>query len=193
MKKPPFNVVVADPPWQFGDKLPGPSRGAAKNYRVLTLPQIMGYLRTEKIEVAPDALLFLWRVSSQVEEANMVARDWGFKPKSEVVWVKLARRFAKADCPNEPIEWRTGEGLHFGMGRYVRASHETCIVAARGKAIPLVGSHSVRSVLLAPVGAHSAKPEAFYDLVEKLVPGGRYVELFARRKRKGWTCMGDEV
>jgi hypothetical protein len=42
-----------------------------------------------------------------------------------------------------------------------------------------------------PRGAHSAKPEAFLDLVEQVSPGP-YVELFARRDRLGWDTWGDE-
>jgi N6-adenosine-specific RNA methylase IME4 len=42
-----------------------------------------------------------------------------------------------------------------------------------------------------PRGAHSAKPEAFLDIVEQVSPGP-YVELFARRARFGWDYWGDE-
>jgi N6-adenosine-specific RNA methylase IME4 len=67
----------------------------------------------------------------------------------------------------------------------------------------MVKSNSIRStftteeewegdVFPAKVGAHSQKPELFYDLVEQLVDGP-YCELFARRQRPGWTCLGDEM
>ena len=76
------------------------------------------------------------------------------------------------------------------MGRTVRGSHETCLIAVRGK--PPVLSKSIRSIFDAPVGKHSEKPEAFYEIVEQLSPGP-YLELYARRQREGWTCLGDEV
>lgn len=38
---------------------------------------------------------------------------------------------------------------------------------------------------------HSAKPEAFLDLVESVSPGP-YLELFARRNRLGWDTWGNE-
>jgi N6-adenosine-specific RNA methylase IME4 len=41
-------------------------------------------------------------------------------------------------------------------------------------------------------GAHSAKPEAFLDLVEQVSPGP-YLELFARRNRLGWDTWGNET
>lgn len=40
--------------------------------------------------------------------------------------------------------------------------------------------------------AHSAKPDAFLDLVEQVSPGP-YLELFARRQRLGWDTYGDEA
>ena len=41
-------------------------------------------------------------------------------------------------------------------------------------------------------GQHSAKPEAFFDLVESVSPGP-YLELFARRQRLGWDTWGNEA
>lgn len=41
-------------------------------------------------------------------------------------------------------------------------------------------------------GAHSAKPEAFLDMVETVSPGP-YLELFARRQRLGWDTWGNEA
>jgi N6-adenosine-specific RNA methylase IME4 len=166
-----FRAICADPPWKFGDKLPGVSRGAEKNYPVMTVDELCAFPIPP---MATDAYLFLWRVSSMVEEAYRVGRAWGFVPKSEIVWEKLT---------SGGLPW-------FGMGRHVRASHETAILFVRGK--PKPQSRSVRSRFAAPVGRHSEKPEAFYDLVEKLATGP-YVELFARRQRSGWTCLGNEL
>lgn len=178
----PFATIVADPPWPFRDTLPGPGRGAAKHYDVMSQLDIVHYLpgllsrERAPVRVAADAWLFLWRVASQPEEAIEVVRLWGFRPKAEIVWVKIAGA--------DPTRVR------IGMGRTVRNCHETCIVATRGKPERL--SASVPSVLLAPRGEHSAKPEAFRELVERLAPGP-YLELFARTRRKGWTCMGAEL
>jgi len=170
----PFRVVVADPPWSFSDKLPGKKRGAASHYSTMSLDDIR---RLSLPPIAADAVLFLWRVSSQVEEAYSVVRAWGFKPKSEVVWVKTT----KAGDANKPA---------FGMGRSVRASHESCVIATRGRPVRL--SASVRSVFHAPRLTHSEKPAAFFDLVERLY-AGPYLELFARRERPNWECVGGDL
>lgn len=216
-----YRTIVADPPWVFQDKLPGPGRGAEKHYRVMSQLDIESYLpcllRTQatleaqsiavlgagaNIGVTADAWLFLWRVASQQEEALRVVRAWGFVPKAEIVWVKTK---ACKRCKGSGVSKRTpvqvtycadcsGSGesreLRIGMGRTVRNAHETCIVATRGRPTRLAAN--VPSVIFAPRGRHSRKPEAFRDLVERLAPGP-YLELFARTRRKGWTCMGDEL
>jgi N6-adenosine-specific RNA methylase IME4 len=170
----PYRVIVADPPWPFHDKLPGPTRGAAKNYPVMPVADIEAFPLPP---IADDALLFLWRVAAITEEAYRVVRAWGFVPKSEIVWVK-----------------RTASGKRwFGMGRIVRMEHEVCLVAKRGR--PEIITKNIRSTFqaLANRGNHSEKPETFYrDIVERLSPGP-YVELFARRERPGWTCLGNEI
>jgi N6-adenosine-specific RNA methylase IME4 len=164
-------VLVADPPWKFGDGLPGETRGAVKNYKLMTVEDIKQFPLPE---LATDATLFLWKVAAMPEEALAVVRAWGFVPKTELVWLK-----------------RTSTGKRwFGMGRTVRGEHETCLIAHRGSPITL--SHSIRSTFEAAVGTHSQKPEEFYHIVEQL-RGGPYVELFARQVRAGWTCYGDEL
>src|SRR5262245_45254133 len=164
-------TLLADPPWRFGDSLPGPKRGAAKNYATMSTDDLC---RLVLPDVAADARLFLWRVASMQEEALRVMRAWGFVPKAEVVWVK-----------------KTVHGKrHFGMGRTVRMEHEVCLIGARGR--PPLLSRSVRSVFEAPYTKHSGKPDAFYDIVESLSPGP-YCELFAERRRAGWQSIGNAL
>lgn len=175
----PFRVVVADPAWRFDDKLPGPGRGAEKHYATMSVDEIC---RLVLPPLHDDCHLFLWRVAAMVEEAYDVARAWGFTPKSEIVWRKLTVNGKR---------W-------FGMGNHVRMEHETAIIATRGR--PKVVDRTTRSVFdadepslfSAPAGEHSAKPDEFYAIVERLCAGPR-VELFARRERPGWTCLGDQV
>lgn len=174
----PFRVIVADPPWKFSDRLPGKTRGAARNYSCLSVEDIC---RFPLPSLVGDCALFLWRAASMPQAALDVVRMWGFTPKTELIWLK-----------------KTSTGQRwFGLGRTLRAEHETCIVATRGR--PQVLNHSTRSTfvtdvegLSAQVGRHSEKPQAFYNIVESLFDGPR-VELFARRQRHGWTCLGDEA
>lgn len=167
----PFRVLVSDPPWAPADSLPGKSRGAAKNYNVMSIDDLC---RFELPPLAPDSVLFLWRLSSMPDEALRLARAWGFRPHSEIVWRKMTKHGKE----------------HFGMGRIVRGAHETCLIAVRGR--PKVRSKRIRSVFSAPVGRHSEKPGLFYTLVQEMF-AGPYYEQFARKHREGWTCFGDQL
>lgn len=170
----PFRVLCADPAWSFDDALPGPKRGAAAHYRCQSLEAIQAF---ELPPLEDDAWLFLWRTGAHAREAFAVMDAWGFRYSgAEIVWVKTAGD--------------DNRRLRIGMGRSVRNAHEVCLIGKRGRPARL--DAGVPSVLHAPRGAHSQKPEAFYDLVERLC-AGPYVELFARRARPGWTCLGDEA
>jgi N6-adenosine-specific RNA methylase IME4 len=173
--KKPARLILADPPWKFADQLPGDNRGAAKNYRCMSVAEITFYGASLRVPVADGCLLLLWRLSALQEEALQVARGWGFVPKSEIVWDKVTKN-------GKP---------HFGMGHYVRASHESCLLCVRGKVH--VDDRSVRSRFTAPVGKHSEKPDEIYAIAERLVAGGPWLELFARRRRAHWLQLGDEL
>lgn len=174
-----FSVICLDPPWAFGDSLPGSTRGAARHYPCMSVADLCAM---QWPDLDTNAICFCWRVASMQQEALDVVRAHGFIIKTEIVWQKL-----------------TKNGLHhFGMGRTVRASHETCLVAHRGR--PKILSRSIRSTFSAPIPTdehgkyiHSAKPEVFYTDIVQHLAAGPYVELFSRRTREGWTTLGNEV
>jgi N6-adenosine-specific RNA methylase IME4 len=181
-------TLCADPPWKFGDKLPGDARGAEKNYACMGTSDLEVYLGSllepmtceggpaaaPDWTLATDCRLFLWRVASMQEEALRVMRAWGFVPKAEIVWLKKTT---------------TGKRW-FGMGRTVRMEHEVCLIGVRGR--PEVLSKSVRSTFEAGYTRHSGKPDEFFKIVESLSPGP-YCELFSRVIRPGWIQVGNEL
>jgi len=189
------NVIVADPPWPFGDKLPGPKRGAEKHYKVMSLDEIKTYLEKGPLAglVEENAMLVLWRVGSQQQEALDVVKAWGFVAKSELVWIKT-----KPGTPDEESEESLDDPktVKMGMGHYVRNEHEVALICTRGKTMFKVADRGVRSTFRAPRGEHSEKPDKFFELIEKLAGPereGHLVELFGRKARPGWHVFGDEI
>lgn len=86
------------------------------------------------------------------------------------------------------------ETLSFGMGRLFRQTHEICLIGTSNNGIyKSLANKSQRSVCFAQNLKHSAKPETLQDSLELMFPIGDKLELFARRKRAGWTCLGNEV
>lgn len=182
----PFRTVVADPPWPFKDALPGPGRGAGKHYKLMPLEEIRDYLpRLEaedpRAEMGGDACLWLWVPNAFLNEAWPVAEAWGFRPKTVLTWVKVTKESA--------VDGRIKSlALRFGMGHYLRNVTEQCLLAVRGRV--LRQERNVPNVFFAPRQQHSRKPDAFYEVAERLAPGP-YLELFARVEREGWTQLGN--
>lgn len=172
-----MTTIVADCPWKFGDKLPA-IRGAESHYECMSTPDLM-MLDIPAHE--PDSILFQWSVAGMLEDALAVTAAWGFTVKSQLIWVKTKNGIVD-DTVDE-------SDLAFGMGRSVRASHETCLIATKGKYSKLIKNHSTRSVFFAPRGEHSSKPDKFYQIIEDMCEGP-YVELFARNRRNNWTSFG---
>lgn len=93
----------------------------------------------------------------------------GFRPSQMLVWSKPPR------------------GL--GMGGAFANTTEFILFCRRGSLRPSARTDSTWWTWSR--GAHSVKPEAFMDMVEKVSPGP-YLELFARRQRIGWNSWGNE-
>jgi N6-adenosine-specific RNA methylase IME4 len=176
-----FRVVLADPPWQFDNRGNCCSPDHAKVYTSSPLAPILGLGSFVKDSAEEDSLLFLWCPNALVLEgaATAVCRAWGFEPKQLIPWLKT--------CGD-------GETPRIGGGNYTRVCTEMLVLATHGRAAPLVGDRGVPGVILAPRGAHSAKPDESYQLIERLVPEGDCLELFGRRKYSTrWTVVGDEA
>lgn len=159
---PPYSTIVADPPWRFASA--ATKADARRYYSTLALADIKA-LPVAAI-AAESAHLWLWVVNGLMEEGYEVVRAWGFSPVTLVTW-----------CKPGP-----------GVGHYLRNNTEHAILATRGA--PMTPDEKPLSTwFLWPRGAHSAKPDAFGDLVEQVSPGP-YVELFCRRPRLGWDSWG---
>lgn len=117
----------------------------------------------------PDAHLYVWTFGPYITETYRLVSEWGFTPSALLTGCK------------EPM------GLGFG-GAYVPTT-EHVLFARRGRDVRQARWDS--TWFRFKRGDHSAKPEAFIDIVEQVSPGP-YLEMFARRARFGWDYWGDE-
>ena len=172
-----YQLIYADPPWQFRDKCNAGQRGAVHKYPVLSVGTIAA-LPVPSI-AAPDCLLAMWWVPAMPTEALRIVEAWGFRlaTMKGFTWVKRTKHGRWA----------------FGMGHYTRANTEDCLFAVRGKWSRLRINRGVSQLIEAPVTEHSRKPDEAADRLVRLVGDVRRVELFARRPRAGWDVWGNEV
>ena len=170
-----FDVIMMDTPWQLATA--NPTRGVSLGYSQLTDLSIAD-LPIPKLQ--KDGFLFVWVINAKYQWMLEQFKKWGYDFVDEVVWVKVtnSRRMAKSH------------------GFYLQHAKEVCLVGRRGKDPPGMSDKAVGSdIIFAPRRGQSQKPTEIYELIEELVPNGRYLEIFARKNnlRDFWVSVGNEV
>jgi N6-adenosine-specific RNA methylase IME4 len=171
-----YATIVADPPWA-GSVYTRPAWSwregrPSGEERELDYPTLelddLAALPVRDL-AAKDAHLYLWTTNAHLRETYWLSEAWGFTPSCTLVWCK--------------------EPHGFGPGGTFQSNVEFVIFARRGS-LPALSKQTTRWYRW-PRSEHSAKPEAFLDLVEAVSPAPR-LEMFARRNRLGWDTWGNE-
>lgn len=204
-----FSVLISDPAWSFSDKLQHSEvpRGAEANYSTMTISQIK-QIPVKEISDPEGAILALWVPSSLLQEGLDVMKEWGFSHKQTYIWVKtkkeplkdIFKNLLKESSISSFIskftkEYSLNNSLAFGMGRLFRQTHEICLIGINNNKIyKKLSNKSQRSVSFAENLKHSAKPEHLHHSLELMFSDKNInkIELFARRQRSGWMCIGNQ-
>lgn len=193
------DIILVDPPTKFSRG--ATVRGSADNhYETMTPEQILSWLQETQIAktIADNAIMFLWLSTSiQYTLVDVSYQVPGFLEGHEILSeVKIKQPFYQVflerlgfAAPDSEFAWVKDK---IGMGSKVRNQHEKCLIAVKGK-MPLPAK-LFSSVIQAPRGEHSRKPE-IYELIESMYPGRNYCEWFHRGKdkRKHWKFHGNEA
>ena len=173
-----YDLILADPPWQQmkgGKKAVRPnSSGENLPYPTLTLKQIQYILKQADSLTAENSILFLWTIDKYLFEAEQLAKNLGYKLHARMIWNKV-----------------TGIPAAFT----IRFGHEYLLYMYKGKFTPVEKSErgKLHSVFTEKVKIHSQKPDISYEIIERLYPNLRKLELFAHREMDGFDCWGNEV
>jgi len=211
-----FETIVADPPWVMQDelKMSDVKRGASSNYPVMSITDIKA-LPVKNLIDPTGSILALWVPSALLQEGLDVMKAWGFDHKQTYIWVKtkkdslisLAKLFKKELKSVNPLKakdikkifseskklFSINDILTLNLGRIFRQTHEICLIGISDtKIYKKLQNRSQRSVSLAVNLKHSAKPEHLQNSLEKMFLGSK-IELFARRVRPNWVCLGNEI
>lgn len=181
-----FDIIVADPPYSFSDqlKMSSTKRGASSNYSTMSAGSLLE-LPIKNI-VSDNALLALWCPSSLLPLGLQLMTNYKFDLKQTWIWVKTKKEVGSTND--------LSSALSFGLGRIGRNVHELVLIGTRGSIYDEVKNKSQRTVFFAPNEKHSKKPEKFQDMLDTIFsnPELKRLEIFARRQRNGWTCIGNE-
>ena len=164
-----YPVVYADPPWRY-EHSKTDNRQIENHYPTMALEEICDLPVSEL--AANDAVLFLWATSPKLAESMDVITAWGFTYRTCIIWDKE----------------------RVGMGYYARQQHELLLIAARGNLpVPEPANRPASVIRLRRDNEHSHKPVGFYDLIERMYPEYKKIELFARNEREGWDKWGNQA
>ncbi len=168
-----YDVIYADPPWDYKGQLQhagrgnGDSGGAIRHYPTVRLRD----LKTLDISciASPDCLLFMWATNPHLDQAIDLGKAWGFR------WATVA------------FVW---DKMRVNPGYYTMSQCEFCLVFKRGR-IPLPrGARNVRQLVSERRRAHSRKPDEVRKRINLMFPDASKIELFARSREPGWAVWG---
>lgn len=170
-----YNIIYADPPWQYKSK-ECLAKKSILNGKLNTHYPTMSIAEIKSLQVGKIAdkncLLFLWVVSPMLDDCIDVLKSWGFK-YSTVGFV-----------------WHKGKP---NPGSYTMSECEVCLVGKKGNIPYPRGARNIRQFLSEKRTQHSSKPIEIKERITKMFPSSPRIELFSRQKTDGWDVWGNEV
>jgi ParB/RepB/Spo0J family partition protein len=147
-------TLIIDPPWDY-EWLSLAGR-AAPGYATMSHDELLDLPVPGWAE--DNCHLYLWTTNNFITRAVDLMKNWGFQHKTVITWVKP----------------------RWGLGSYFRNSTEQVLFGVRGKL--RTRADNIATHFDAPTGAHSEKPDIFYDIVMRASypPFG---EVFQRTER----------
>jgi N6-adenosine-specific RNA methylase IME4 len=174
-----YQVIYADPPWQFSSKQLQKYEG--NRFRHLDAE----YKTTESsnfnnlnIPTAKDSVLFMWATDAHLPNALELIKAWGFKYKTVAfIWRKLTNKGNQVST----------------LGAWTLKNCELCLLATKGTMLKYKKVNNIPQLIGAERTKHSKKPDIFAEKIVELFGDLARLEMFARDKKEGWDVWGNEV
>ncbi|KEJ82649.1 MT-A70 family protein [Oxytricha trifallax] len=180
-----FDVLECDYPWplDFSNK----NGQKFLNYKTQTMKKLY---ELEIEDLQDNGYLFMWSIASKFTDAVAFMLYKGYRYVllinfivvqivDTVAWIK---RGIKANLTNR-------------QGYHLRHNKEICLVGLKGSPPPGSKSFTASDTIIGTARKNSWKPVFIKHIIETLVPGGTYCEIFGRKNnlRDDWVTIGDEL
>lgn len=181
-----YDIIYADPPWDYGGKMQFDKSStsvdtidlgksifiSAANFKYPTV-KTKDLKKIPILDIAKDdCLLFMWVTNPHLAQGIALGEAWGFEYRTVAfVWDKM---------------------MH-NPGQYTMSYCELCLVFKRGRIPKPRGARNIKQLIRVPRGEHSEKPLEVLEGIQKMFPSQEKIELFARKKQKGWDVWGLDV
>jgi len=178
-----FDIIYADPPWDYGGKMQFDKSSASKeeidlSKKIFISSAGFKYPTLKTSELAKlavqsiakdDSLLFMWATNPHLDQAIELGKAWGFEYRTVAfVWDKMVHN----------------------PGKYTLSYCELCLLFKRGKIPSPRGARNVKQLVRVPRSAHSEKPIEVMQRIEEMFPTQKRIELFARNRAANWESWG---
>ena len=185
-----FGVISIDPPWHFRSRAPVSNPESDRNPQRYYPTMDIEHLERLPIKTLalPDCWVMLWITGPLLAAGvhNRLFRAWKVRPSATIfTWIKTKRSFGESCLLETQVLFEND--LHMGTGFTTRANAEWVILGRIGS--PKVARRDIRSIIFAPVGEHSRKPDDFFRRARHFGTGP-YLDMFAGNARPGWTSFG---
>lgn len=166
-----YEVIVIDPPWPYETVYDPETRRVGNPYPEMSLNEIennaLGVKSVSDVS-ADNSIIWLWTTHKFLPASFNLLEKWGFDYKITMVWNKE----------------------RMGMGYWLRCQAEFCLLGIKGK--PAWYLENERDILTIARKEHSRKPDEFYEMVKRLSPDTKRIDIFSREKRDGFEQYGNE-
>jgi N6-adenosine-specific RNA methylase IME4 len=172
-----YGLILADDEWdqQVRSRETGMDRHAATHYETAAdahTPEELHERTKLRFTPAPDCLLCMWTTNQHLGIAMELMKLRGFNYVSNYCWGKDK----------------------IGLGFWNREKHELLLLGTRGHVPCPAPGQQWDSLIMAPRGEHSEKPECFLEMLEQYFPTLPKIEINRRGPpRPGWDAWGNEV
>lgn len=192
-----FGTILIDPPWPTGKPRPKGSTFYTMVNRQYPTMKMVDLISLPVDDIRkPDSVILMWTTWGNVENAINLIGKWGFRYCTGMPWLKTVKLTGdERDYQANSARDRFIPKPIYGPGPWFQHCTELLLIGRRGKPFGSAGNPrpARKGIIISERLEHSRKPEDVHRWVESEQFPKPWIELFARRPRKGWTTWGNEV
>lgn len=164
-----YRTLIIDPPWPITKLVTNITKPTETDiaYPTMSVEEIRN-IDVRKL-LHHNSHVFMWTTQKFLRDSFYILEQWGLHIKFIMVWHKPG-------------------GMQ--MPEYPCYNGEFVVCATMGSP-KFINTKDFPVVFSAPRGAHSEKPERFYDIIRRVTPGPR-LDMFNRRPIEGFSSWGNE-